>query len=384
MNPGGVTVPAGLHLQSRFFAATAGLWRGLARLETAALGDELEAIAVERPIYVTSLPRSGTTIVTELLERHPEVTSHRYSDFPNVWTPYWRNYLLQRTRRETPRPVERAHRDRIEVSNDSPEAVEEVLWMHFFPGQHDPGRSSVLDGASRNAEFDRFYRDHVRKLLAVRGAGRYLAKGNYNLARIRYILSLFPDARFLVPVRDPEAHVASLMKQHALFTDSSAADPRIPLQLALSGHFEFGPGRRVMHLGDSAATQAITAAWAAGREAEGWSLYWAATYRYLLDQLERDPAVARATMLFRYEDLCRDSLRLIDRILDHCGLDAAPYAKVRARYADKLSLPDYYRPAFDEAERESIARHCGAVHQDLLAACRPGAADTVQPGQKTV
>ena len=88
---------------------------------------------VDRPVYIASLPRSGTTILTEMLEQHPDLTCHRYSDFPNVWTPYWRNYLL----RENPDPVrremrERAHKDRIEVSNDSPEAVEEVLWMSFL------------------------------------------------------------------------------------------------------------------------------------------------------------------------------------------------------------------------------------------------------------
>jgi len=368
--PGEVRVPTGLHLQSRFFAATAGAWRALARLESAAVRELTDTIPIDRPLYVTSLPRSGTTIVVEMLEQHPELTAHRYSDYPNVWTPYWRNYLLQRTRRERPQPVERAHRDRIEVSNDSPEAVEEVLWMHFFACRHDPAVNQVLDGSRRNPDFDAFYRDHIRKLLAVRGARRYLAKGNYNLARIRYLLALFPDARFLVPVRDPLPHIGSLMKQHALFTRSSTADPRIPLQLALSGHHEFGPGRRVVNYGDADAVRAVQAAWADGREAEGWALYWAATYRHLLAQIEADPAVARAVLLFRYEDLCTRSEAVIDRILAHGELDADPFAPIRARYADKLSPPDYYRAEFDDAERESIERHCAAVHTRLLALCQ--------------
>ena len=368
---GDVRVPTGLHLQSRFFAATAGAWRRLAQLESGAVRELIDPLAIDRPLYVTSLPRSGTTIVVEMLDQHPELTAHRYSDYPNVWTPYWRNYLLQRTRRERPQPVERAHRDRIEVSNDSPEAVEEVLWTHFFADRHDPAVDQVLDGSRRNPDFDAFYRDHIRKLLAVRGARRYLAKGNYNLARIRYLLALFPDARFLVPVRDPAPHIGSLMKQHALFLRSSAADPRIPLQLALSGHYEFGPGRRVVNYGDDRTVQAIHAAWADGREAEGWARYWAETYGHLLAQLDADPAVARAVLLFRYEDLCTDSETVIDRILAHAELDAAPFADVRARYAEKLSLPDYYRAEFDGAEWAAIERHCGGVHARLLVRCQP-------------
>jgi len=366
----GVRVPTGLHLQSRFFASTAGLWRRLGGVETAAVSELLEPVTVEHPVYVTSLPRSGTTIVTEMLEQHPLLTSHHYSDFPNVWTPYWRNYLLQRTRRETPRTAERAHQDRIEVSNDSPEAVEEVLWMHFFPGRHDPERRQVLGESDRNPEFDRFYRDHIRKLLVVRGAQRYLAKGNYNLARLRYIRSLFPDARFLVPVRDPVPHVASLAKQHALFTRSSAEDGRIPLQLALSGHFEFGPGRRAVNYGDEEALAAIQADWAAGREAEGWARYWTATYGYLLRELENDSALAESVLLFRYETLCSDSTPVIDALLAHCGLPAEGFDEVRAHYADKLSPPDYYRPDFNPQELDAIQRHCGEVHARLLERCQ--------------
>ncbi|NNJ66344.1 MAG: sulfotransferase [Xanthomonadales bacterium] len=360
-----VRVPAGLHRQSRFFAATVGLWRRLGDLESAVLRELTEPLPIDRPIYVTSLPRSGTTIVTELLDQHPELTSHRYSDFPNVWTPYWRNYLLQRTRRRAPEKVERAHRDRIRVSNDSPEAVEELLWMHFFPRVHAPGEKQVLEAADRNPEFDAFYADAIRKLLAVRNARRYLAKGNYNVARIGYILSLFPDARLLVPVRRPVDHIASLMKQHELFTRDSREDPRIPLQLALSGHFEFGPGRRFVHFGDRAESDAIANAWSGGREVEGWARYWAATYRHLLEGIEQDAGRGRACLVFSYEALCADSESMIDRILAHCELPSTGFENTRQRFARNLSLPDYYEPQFTDGERELIHDHCSEVFDRL-------------------
>ena len=252
-----IRVPSGLYFQSRFFAATAGLWRRLGDLESRAVSQETGQLVVDRPVYVAGLARSGTTILTEMLEQHPDLTCHRYSDFPNVWTPYWRNYLLEKTRVHAPQMVERAHGDRIQVSNDSPEAVEEVLWMNFFPSLHDAALNHVLDGQLRNSKFDLFYKQHILKLLAVRNTNRYLTKGNYNISRIRYILELFPDAKFLVPVRNSVHHVASLMRQHELFTRASRKDPRIPLQMAMSGHFEFGPRRIPVNFGEPQATQAI-------------------------------------------------------------------------------------------------------------------------------
>src|SRR3546814_13405511 len=66
-------------------------------------------------------------------------------------------------------------------------------------------------------EFERFFRDHLRKLLWVRRRPRYLSKANYSVTRMAYLLTLFPDARFVLPLRDPAAHIASLVKQPRLF-----------------------------------------------------------------------------------------------------------------------------------------------------------------------
>lgn len=414
-----IRVPSGLYFQSRFFVATAGLWKRLGDLESRIVREETEQRVVDRPVYVASLPRSGTTIVTEMLAQHPDLTSHRYSDFPNVWTPYWRNYLLKRSRIHAPQMVERAHGDRIEVSNDSPEAVEEVLWMHFFPHLHDATLGQVLDGQSRNVKFDRFYQQHILKLLAVRDsnhylANRYLAKGNYNIARIRYILELFPDARFLIPVRDPVHHIASLMRQNERFTLASRGDPRIPRQMAMAGHFEFGPRRIPINfqgnfqgsfqgnfqsdfqgdfqgdltgnfsanskssvlegapdsLDEPHHTQAIIDCWQQGREVEGWARYWAGSYQHIVGQLEAFPEVRKACLLFRYEDLCADSAGLIDHILAHCELPENGFEAIRTDYIKRLAPPDYYPMDFSPAQLSQIAQFCDPVNEKLSKFCQ--------------
>ena len=358
-------VPAALHLQSRFFSATSRIWHLLGKLETSVLSDELEQLKLHKPVYVSGLARSGTTILTEMLEKHPELTSHHYSDFPNIWTPYWRNYLLQKTRKGELVAGERAHKDRIQITNDSPEAVEEVLWMYFFPDSHAEAKTHILDGRVSNPRFESFYRDHIQKLLLVRNKPRYLAKGNYNLARFLYILKLFPDARFLIPYRNPVNHIASLIKQHRFFLQAHAQDPRIGRQLGFSGHFEFGPERSAVHLGDDRRHQAITEAWSSGREVEGWALYWAQTYQFLIDQARSHPGFSEASLFIGYEDLCEQSEEIIARVIKHCDLQADVFAGVNAYYCQHLSLPEYYRPDFNTEEIAVIERICDPVTSQL-------------------
>src|SRR3546814_16218138 len=88
------------------------------------------------------------------------------------------------------------------VTSESPEAFEEMVWMAFFGDIHNPSRSNVLHAGTSNRRFEVFYRNHIRKLLLISDAERYLATGNYNVTRLEYLQSLFPAACFLVPFRD--------------------------------------------------------------------------------------------------------------------------------------------------------------------------------------
>src|SRR5690606_4177504 len=238
------------------------LWTRLGDLETRLVADRLDIITVDRPIYVTGLARSGTTVLLELLALHPDTVAHRYRDFPLVLTPWAWNWFVDRAGRGEAVARERAHRDRITVTSESPEAFEEVIWMTFFPDIHDPDRDASFDRDTSHPAFEAFYRDHIRKLLALRGGSRYLAKGNYNVTRLPYLRKLFPDARFVVPIREPQWHIASLMMQHRLFAAAEREDERVLRHMRRSGHFEFGLGRRPINVGNGAAE--VTRLWAEG------------------------------------------------------------------------------------------------------------------------
>jgi hypothetical protein len=339
-------VPPLLHLMGGLVDRFRDFWLTLGRLETRLLADPLAAVPLSRPVYVCGLARSGSTLLHEILAAHPGVATHRVKDYPMVYTPYW---WRQATRRRPPAPPrERAHGDRVLITADSPDALEEMVWMAFFPRCHDPAVSNALTADSAHPAFEEFYRAHVRKLLLTEGATRYVAKANYHVARLGYLLRLFPDARLVIPVREPVSHLASLARQQERFSAGQRRHRRALAYMQRSGHFEFGLDRRPLHLGDGARVREIRRAWAGGAEVRGWALYWAMVHEYLARLLAADARLRAAAVVVRYEALCDTPAEVVEGVLRHAGL--ADAARLAEAFAPRVRRPDYYRHSFTPEE----------------------------------
>lgn len=344
-----------------------GLSIRLGNLESRLWADRMRDIDIARPIYVAGIARSGSTILLELLSRHPDLATHRYRDFPALFTPVFWNWFVDRAGSAPQEAKERAHKDRIRVTPESPEAFEEVIWTGFFPKLHTSDGNAVLDADSDNPAFEAFYRDHMRKIIALRGGSRYLAKANYNVTRLGYLLKLFPEARFIVPMRDPVWHVASLMKQHDLFCREGMRDARVTHHLERSGHFEFGLSRRAPVIGNGAAE--VERLWREGDDVAGWAMLWALVYGHLAAALDADAALRAATKIVRYEDLCADPSTSMAAVLEHCGL--APEG-IPERASAEISPPGYYRPGFTDEEVAIIRDRTSAVASAFGYSSAPG------------
>ncbi|MDN5937593.1 MAG: sulfotransferase [Salinisphaera sp.] len=345
-------VPGWMHRVSGFIERHR---RGMIRLgnwETRTAAQAIQAIQIKAPVYVAGLARSGTTILLEQLAGHPHVATHQYRDYPPVFTPYWWNRYLEHVPQNEEQAEERAHGDGIAVTSRSPEAFEEALWMAFFPHLHDASGSSVLGRDDSHPAFERFYDEHLRKLLAVRGRRRYVAKGNYNLGRLAYLQRLYPDARFVLAVRDPAWHIASLMKQQTLFAAGMRAHPRSVDHLRRVGHFEFGLDRRPIHTGDDEAVARIQALWRDGQEVEGWARYWAMIYADLADRLATDERLREACLVVVFERLCQEPEQQLAALFAHCQLPL-PADRLQAMAA-RIRFPGYYQPGFTQEEMALI------------------------------
>jgi hypothetical protein len=349
------SVPAGLYGFVRLVNATAPLFVGLGELESKFLASRIAAVPIERPIYILGLPRAGTTISAQMLSEHPDVTTHRYSDFVLPYAPFvWNRLFPKLPINALKAPVERVNRDRLQVTRDSSEGVEEMIWLRFFHYLHDPSRSNVLDDSTLNSGFETFFQDHIRKLLLVRGRSRYVSKNNPCVTRMRYLRRIFPDARFLLYVRNPIDHAASVLKQDRLFSDLAREDQRLVKMNKTTGFHEFGPNWVPVNVGNDAITQEIHLCRQKGYLVRARALQWASVFGFIIEQLKHDTELAGAVCVVRYEDLCVKPEETIDRILAHTGLSLDAFTPTRTKYISKLSLPDYYRPNFSVEERAEI------------------------------
>ena len=86
-------------------------------------------------VFVSGLARSGTTILLNAIHESNEFASLSYKDMPFILAPnLWSKLSFNKRNVDL---VERAHGDGIKVSNESPEAFEEVFWMTFDESDKD-------------------------------------------------------------------------------------------------------------------------------------------------------------------------------------------------------------------------------------------------------
>jgi hypothetical protein len=152
-----------------------------------------------------------------------------------------------------------------------------------------------------------------------------------------------------------------MIKQDRIWAEIEKSDPRQIEIIELTGHHEFGPHQVMANVGNPDELREIRRLFDAGQWGLSRARYWAYVYGFVAGQLQADPELARRVCIVRYEDLCSDSLPTIDRILEHAGLSAEPFAQTREAYSKKLSFPDYYKPVFSAQELAEITRVTGGV-----------------------
>jgi hypothetical protein len=325
-------------------------------LESSWIGDKVRAKRVDRPIYVTGMARAGTTVTLEMLSNHPDIASHRYLHMVMPYAPHW----FQDFADATPimlSPTERVHQDELMVNRNSPEAVEEIFWQRYFPDTTDELRTNMLTAKTSRPYFERFYREHINKLVYNQHAKRYLAKNNYNISRLEYILKMFPDAKFLLVIRNPFTHIASLAKQDVILGRLEARDPRLMDWTKVIGHREFGSAKFCINVDNTETVRRIRSLWKSKTHyVEGWALYWSAIYASAFERLKNSKRLSNATLMVKYEDLCMNPAKTIDAIIDHVEVDRKKFEPVKKYYMKNLRLPSYYSVEYEPDEVAAIRR----------------------------
>ncbi len=249
------------------------------------------AAAAQDPVYVTGLARAGTTVLMRALYATGQFASLTYADMPMVMAPNLWAKISGAAKKER-QAKERAHGDGVMVDFDSPEALEEVFWRTHCGADYITPEGLVPH--QPDADVIDAYRDYLARICHRYGKPRYLAKNNNMMLRLAPLAAALPEARFLVPVRDPVAQAQSLMNQHTRFDD---ADNFTKSYMTWLVHHEFGPDQRPFRLPDGPLPEG-------DRDALGyWLTEWVACYGWLNEILKARPANIRPVI---YEQLGSD------------------------------------------------------------------------------
>ncbi len=198
---------------------------------------EIESIAIERPIIIAGLPRSGTTHLHNLIAADPNIRS----------LPYWESL--------EPFPAlddidEQGRRDRCSAGLELLDAtMPEFKRMHEMTVDHAHEEIQLLandisgmlfETTYQVPSFAAHYRSHdqlpsyrylkrsLQALQWLRGGTRWVLKSPQHLEQFRAVLAAFPDATFVVTHRDPVEVTRSLvtMVAYASRMANDHPDPR--------------------------------------------------------------------------------------------------------------------------------------------------------------
>ncbi len=304
------------------------LQKSIADMEDRMHSSSLRRIAIERPVFITSLPRAGTTLLLEFIVNTGEFASHTYRDMPFVLCPLtWRS--ISGRFQNAAKPRERAHGDGVMVGFDSPEAFEEVIWKAFWPGKYAANGIKTWTACDREPEFEIAFGDHMRKIIAIRSEpepkrSRYVSKNNANIARLGLLPALFGDCRIVIPFRNPSDHSRSLARQHANFLDLHARDRFARSYMEWIGHYEFGAAFRPFDFCPAPPTNVADEGY--------WLEYWCGAYTHILQQA---PPQA---IFVDYDELCSAPRQVLEKLELSLAVDdqtlRRQFARLRKPAAD--------------------------------------------------
>ncbi|NND67906.1 MAG: sulfotransferase, partial [Halioglobus sp.] len=259
-------------------------------------------IAVEKPVFIVGLARSGTTALLTNIYETGVFRSLTYKDMPFVLMPgVWSK--LSSSHSADMEKKERAHGDGILVNAESPEAFEEVFWRTFCHDRYIHEDRLVPHKVSKDTleKFRQFVASVVNSAADERQQ-RYLAKNNNNLLRLPIIRRAFADAKIIVPFRDPLQQSISLMSQHRLFCERHGEDPFSLKYMNWLAHHEFGLGHRPFRFDETDSAPGDPA------DINYWLSIWNNSYRHVLATADED------TYFLCFETLCEQSASEVSRL----------------------------------------------------------------------
>lgn len=314
----GVPLVAGFH--ALCFALDPLLFRALRRTD------------VLEPTFCIGHARSGTTYLHRLMAEDPQFSYALMYElfFPSLLQKKLLRLMFRidaatggRVRRRLDQVEERAFAPTDDIHKTGffvPEEDDALLtwslssgfWIVAFPYMGELDFYHVDRWPARKRQrMMAFYKECVRRQLALNGGGTHLSKNPTFCGRVETLIETFPDARIVVPMRNPYETIPSLLKLMKTEWSLRGRDEQLVLN-----------SLRVL------ADQSVD------------------TYTHPLEVLRRHPEIRSSVV--DYRELVGSPAITMRRIYDDLGLDAGPAAE-RAFIAAEA------RGGHESAHRYSLA-----------------------------
>lgn len=302
--------------------------------------------AVDKPVFITGLARSGSTTLLNLLYDTQQFRSLAYQDMPFIMMPgIWQSLRGRPAQESAPR--ERAHGDRIAINQQSPEAFEEVFWLTFCA--QDYVRDSRLVTHAPPLAIREAFRHFVQHVLqsGSKDDSRYLSKNNNNILRIPTLQQTFADAIILVPFRSPLQQAASLLRQHLRFSQRHQQSNFEKDYMRWLGHFEFGANHKAFSFGDSSNPYPA-------EQLNYWLQTWLEAYSHILD------CASESVQFIGYETACAAPEQFCSKLETLLEIQPGqwPYSRLSAAQPHVVG-------EFDE----DLLQRCEDIHTKLRRRC---------------
>ena len=204
---------------------------------------------IVKSLIITGLPRSGTTILLNELYKTKKFSSLTFQDLPFILSPNIFNYLKKLIKfvllinvwekffKKNKKKYKRIHNDGIFVSDQMPEAFEEVFWRVFQNRKYIHKKNI---SAHKISEYEiGEYKKYVNIISNQGNKKLYLAKNNNNILRLNALQNL-KHTYLIVTFRDPLFQSYSLYRTHKILCENQKTNNFILNYMNFLVHHEFG------------------------------------------------------------------------------------------------------------------------------------------------
>ncbi len=272
---------------------------------------DLSNIRIDRPVFLFGMPRSGTTLLQDLICGHPDVAYFSHS------MEQCRDHICaaETLRRKLKLDMrgERFIGDSVDVSASSP-SDSSILWAELFGAD-----LSLRYYRKTRAELDpALVERHLRRMreaLWCHGPEkRFFSKLLSIVPQVETVSELFPDARFIHLVRDPRMAANSLLKLHRIVMAQQERFKRQTSKFLREGEC-FVPYPRFPRLTEYAETFGLD-------DIRTTAHLWNDEVDCFFKVRDRLPNL----LAIRYEDLLARPREQMDHLLAFCDLPSPPPA----------------------------------------------------------